>query len=452
MRESDLAQSIRSFQNLLIRKTVLHAAENSSFYGSHLKGKAQEVFHIQDLTLLPVVTKSHMRSQIYSDLLTSEKKAFVTQHTSGTTDKPFYVYRSECEVRFIQEYFKGHMEDLNRGNFSISAFQPSYHGAGISMPMTGQYRNFNLVDGDNRQNEVTKMAKFLTGDQENPIIITGIFQHIRYLTHSLIELGTPLERLPIAGIYVTGQYVSERWRTLLETTWDSKVVPRFSLTEGFGGALYCDQCGGYHFDQFCIAEALDPSCGEPIDVGIGILHLTSLFPFVQLMPFIRYQTGDIVEIFESECSEHVGRSFRFLGRMDHAQILETNEFGKLVVASAHLNDVLEKHSFVNVGNSTDKVLQTVSGSPCFRIRVEKNVQSQIIVDVELRAPTWIWNSELENFRAILHSELRASNPLLVSRLSKCDIKLDFNFLSPGSLGPLEPGSIPESSAHEYISI
>lgn len=448
MVEQSLAGSILAFRNLLIRKTVTQAVAHSEFYRS-LHGKfAHEIHTVSDLPLLPVTTKSLFRAQNIADVLTSNVTPFITQHTSGTTDKPFYVYRGENEVRFIQQFFCDHADAFEKEKISISAFQPNYHGGGIPVPAPSRYQNFNVIDGIQSENEIDKAITSLSREGSSPTVITGIFQHIRYLTTRLVEKGFDFERAPIAGIYVTGQYVSERWRKLLSSLWGVEVTPRFSLTEGFGGALYCTRCEGYHFDQFCVPEVLSIETGQQVEYGTGLLHLTSLFPFVQMMPFIRYRTGDIVEVFPSECSMQVGKSVKFLGRIDHAQIICSKSRKNLIVPASVFSDILEKYPLVNTGNSSETPLLAGCGSSCFRLRRVSTLPERLIVETELRVEPWIWSREVEHLRSNLLSDFRLAAPELAIALSEYGIELSFNFLPRGSLGPLEPGGLPETFERE----
>ncbi len=77
----------------------------------------------------------------------------------------------------------------------------------------------------------------------------------------------------------------------LEHTWGVKVINRFSLTEGFGGAVQCESCGLFHFDHFVVPEVLSLDTLAPVREGVGLLHLTSLFPFVSHWPLTSHASG-----------------------------------------------------------------------------------------------------------------------------------------------------------------
>ena len=77
----------------------------------------------------------------------------------------------------------------------------------------------------------------------------------------------------------------------------------YSLTEFNGVALECPMVSHrYHFDASIFAEVLDPITHAPVSIGEeGLLALTSLHPFQQAQPFIRYAPGDVVRLVRPTC-------------------------------------------------------------------------------------------------------------------------------------------------------
>jgi hypothetical protein len=63
-----------------------------------------------------------------------------------------------------------------------------------------------------------------------------------------------------------------------------------------------------------VTEVLHPKTLKPIQRGVGELVVTTLHPFVQAMPLIRYRTGDLVEL-GPRCATAGERGFRFRGRL-----------------------------------------------------------------------------------------------------------------------------------------
>jgi phenylacetate-coenzyme A ligase PaaK-like adenylate-forming protein len=66
------------------------------------------------------------------------------------------------------------------------------------------------------------------------------------------------------------------------------------MAEVVGSHRRCPYTGRYDFDFMAFAEFLHPETKEPVAEGEeGVLVLTSLHPFQQAQPLVRYWTGDV---------------------------------------------------------------------------------------------------------------------------------------------------------------
>jgi hypothetical protein len=117
----------------------------------------------------------------------------------------------------------------------------------------------------------------------------------------LFEAGFDFAQSSVVALLATGDFVPERLTRWYEDTWDAPMISRYGLTELFGGANPCSLCSFYHLDPLAIGEAIDPKDKDPVSEGYGELAITCLYPFVQKQPFIRYCTGDLVEIGPTDC-------------------------------------------------------------------------------------------------------------------------------------------------------
>jgi len=451
IRTSTVRHRREAFRNELIGPTLAHAATQSRFYQEHLGPAAFKVKTESDLLSIPTVTKRILRSQPLDRLLTSAETPHVVQHTSGTTDVPFRVFRGRAEVEFIRQFFDGQFDPFGANGVRLLSLQPSYHGEGIPIPVATRYSSVNVMDEASGEQDIDQLLRESSSAVSGPVVITGLFHHVRYLTAKLLQRGCDLARLRVAGLFVTGQHVSARWKRILEETWGVRVVPRFSMTEGFGGAIYCEFCRSYHFDHFVVPEILAPFSDEPVVSGIGILHLTSLYPFVQLMPFIRYRTNDIVEILSTPCSERFGLSVRLLGRWDHAAILENRRGHYRVITPSPIFELLENFPVINTGDPYGNINGTVLvgvGNPCFRLEVEQSRPFRLLIKIELRVLPWLFSEVCDQIRAVVLEGLARELPWLPSELGEDSLQVEVRFFPPGSLGAFEPGAIPEHSSDE----
>ncbi len=342
-------RSVRDgLRDALIAGTVRHANAFSPFYRD-LYAKCgcdpAGVNCVDSLRNLPVVSKRLLRESNLS-ACAYEERTYVShvQHTSGTTGRPLLLYRSVDEVDFIQQFFS-RVEALGPGPthrpILLQLHRP-HHGTSTPVPSPFFVLDAAITD----EASVEHCFHLLLRSYDMPSIANRVGGLAGgnldvYLLSLLAEerigqLGVEGTPYPL-GVSLAGSYVTARWRRELERIWGTAPVDRFSASEVFGGATFCQQCAGHHFDPHVVAEVVNVKTGKPLLSGLGMLALTSLFPFVQLQPMIRYATGDLFELEEEGC---IGPTFRFRGRVDQALFSETTP-DELLLDGATLQDVLD---------------------------------------------------------------------------------------------------------------
>jgi phenylacetate-coenzyme A ligase PaaK-like adenylate-forming protein len=115
-----------------------------------------------------------------------------------------------------------------------------------------------------------------------------------------------------------------------------------------GGAYQCES-GNYHFDICSYLEIVDFENLAPVKVGEeGTLLLTTLHPFQQATPLIRYSTGDLVIRGPDECGcGEAGASFsKVLGRSKYCIYLgrpSKSDSNRKWIGHYEVRDILEKY-------------------------------------------------------------------------------------------------------------
>jgi len=119
------------------------------------------------------------------------------------------------------------------------------------------------------------------------------------------------------------------------------------MTEMAGAHARCLLTGWYHFDLFAIAEFVHPVTERAVAAGEeGVAVLTSLYPFQQAQPLLRYWTGDVFTVREGECPcGFAGTSGFFRGRLseciDVSDVIPAG-FGPRLVGPADVLEVLHR--------------------------------------------------------------------------------------------------------------
>lgn len=132
--------------------------------------------------------------------------------------------------------------------------------------------------------------------------------------------------------------VSPFWRRLISETFGGAVLlDNYSLSELEPCATECPSCGWHHwYGPEFIWETLDLETGTQRSDGVGQLVVTTLLPSAGVMPLIRYDTGDVIEL-GPRCRAERARGFRFLGRRRRGLVHGSD----YLLAPTIVQDVLE---------------------------------------------------------------------------------------------------------------
>lgn len=164
---------------------------------------------------------------------------------------------------------------------------------------------------------------------------------LRALTGYFAATGFLPKDFQIRSLLVYGAHVSRVWRERLRSIWGVDPLTIYGLTEfGLGNAMHCSHCNGYHY-WTAWPEFFSLDGETPVNSGDAALVLTSLVPFVQLQPRIRYWTGDIVRIL-GYCDHANQLGFRFRGREVSSIVRGESTHWEVVLSEIDVLEVLEQ--------------------------------------------------------------------------------------------------------------
>ncbi|WP_227267673.1 phenylacetate--CoA ligase family protein [Roseobacter weihaiensis] len=268
----------------------------------------------------PLVTKEQLRlagsrAQVRDGLVCTEV------FTSGTTSSPFITIRGDREQEFVRRFYS----QLYTSSFSkplprVVAFNNPFHGATIDVPSPVHKHRLGVYDSGSFE-YARRIIESKTQDQgveAHCSIVLGLERIIKAFALDTLDARPGGISTKLRSVVTFGNYLSRHCRSMIEKAMGAPVFDRYGLSEVFGGAAQITTCGWYHFDPSVIPEVVAPNSLEPVREGIGQLLLTSLFPFQEAQPFVRYVTGDIVEVTHSRSSIPGEIAIRPLGRERYA--------------------------------------------------------------------------------------------------------------------------------------
>lgn len=396
---------IAEFRNRLLAKTIHHAFNTVPLYRK-LYGNISQIdkFSLDDLDRLPIIDKKIIQTS-GEDALSYTVQTRYFQYTSGTTDFPFIIHRSYEESDFINRFFAKLLEeDMSELHSLVLSLSDFIHGTPTSIPGKDFVIPICILDGSTAKFAVQLLLKQynLSGFSKNVNVISGPLAQVVLFTQYLVENGYEPKKYNIKQICIFGHYLSDHYFRFLKEHWNCVIVNRYSLTEAFGGATEIDKTS-FVFDVHIIPQVVNEH-GVGLDEGEGRLILTSLFPFVQRQPMIRYDTGDIFTL-KKDASGNAKFSFRGRSRRctDITKVLHSDKkikgnfdgnihhkpdecIKKYILCEADILDVLDGVSIIRRTSHAGEIPiknRQVFGLPFFSLDFNKESnRSQILLNVQ----------------------------------------------------------------------
>ncbi|HEX8696318.1 MAG TPA: hypothetical protein VF746_28125 [Longimicrobium sp.] len=442
--EADGAQLPRLFRERLLQQSIEHARTRVPAY-RRLLAEAGGVRRLEDLAALPITEKQALFD--YPEAYRAEDlDTALVQKTSGTTGKRLEMHRSSAEVEFIHGFFS---QVLDR---APGAQQPicvnlvlGCNGPPLPVPYPGPSLSVDLTDPAwiERAETLAAAPWLLCGTEPRPAVVAGLESQLRILTLLLAERGFDWSRSAVRSLVSCGDLLTARLRRLYETTWGVPVHDRYGMTEIFGGASPCPACSRWHFDCFVVPEAVDLRARQPIRRGVGALLLTSLVPFVQKQPLVRYWTGDLVELHPGCPVDDFGFSIK--GRLVRSVVAEEEAGAVVLLTAADVYDALDDFPEVASSEMFRHVPvrdHSALGHLKFRLESSNGAgRTHVRLLVELRHPP---EARPEHTRALLErirGAVIARHPELASRLHDGSVEFAVEASPPGTLTSFLPDEV-----------
>ena len=412
---------IKKLQSEKLVKQVKHVYDNVPYYRELMdkKGvKPEDIHGVEDLHLLPFLTKSDLRDAYPYGLLAKPLSDCVRIHsTSGTTGKRVVAFYTQNDIDLWEDCCAraivaagGTNEDVCQVAYGYGLFTggSGLHGGShkvgcLTLPMSS----------GNTDRQIQFMMDL------NATILCCTPSYAAYLGESLKEKGyKPEDNKLKAGIFGAEPW-TEEMRRGIEESLGIKAYDIYGLTEtsGPGVAFECSEQTGMHINEdHFIAEIIDPDTGEVLPEGSkGELVFTAIDK--EAFPLLRYRTRDICVLNRNKCS--CGRTFvkmsKPMGRSDDMLIIRgVNVFPsqietvllnegyspnyQIIVDRANNTDTFD----INVELNPEQFTDTVSGVTTMEKTLAASMKTMLGINptIHLVAPKSIVRSEGKAVRVI----------------------------------------------------
>ena len=325
--ETASREQIVAIQNEKIVRQVKNVYENVPYYRALMDKqgvKPDDIKSIDDIRLLPFLTKDDLREAYPYGLLGTDLKNCVRLHsTSGTTGKRVVAFYTQHDIELWEDCCAraivaagGTNEDILQIAYGFGLFTGGFgiHGGShkvgaLTIPMSS----------GNTERQIQFMTDFGTS------IICCTPSYAAYIGETLAASGYKPEDTKLRiGIFGAEPWTEEMRRSI-EKSLGIKAYDIYGLTEvsGPGVAFECSEQNGMHINEdHFYAEIIDPETHEVLPEGEkGELVFTCLDK--EGFPLLRYRTKDICVLTREKCTcgrTHI-KMCKPMGRSDDMMII-----------------------------------------------------------------------------------------------------------------------------------
>ena len=385
-------ERINEYRLKKLKKLFKYSKENVPYYTkvfSKIKLNETDFNSVEDIIKIPILTKDIVRNN-RPDLISKNLRKYRVKigKTGGTTGVPLEV-----------------IKDCNNRSFTWGSYYRWYESMGLNYydkvltfwgsntVLTQSYSNkiFTKIYSGLQNDIIVNSFKMSEADMRNitklilkekPLLIKG------YLS-AILKFGKYLRKNDInfdfvKAISTTTETLLPHNRLFIEKVFNAPVFNQYGCGEVSAISYECDHHNGLHINvEHVICEILDNN-DKPIYNERGRIIATDLDNFV--MPFLRFETGDISSIFSNPCS--CGNNQPLMDSID-GRLIDTvvlkdgNE-----VHGVFFTDILYELNILNDNFPRFQILQNDPG------KIEFRIESSNEFDVRLKS---IIKSKFLNF-------------------------------------------------------
>jgi phenylacetate-CoA ligase len=317
-------EELASLQEKRLKKIVKYCYERIPFYRKKLKDVGtdpDDIRTLDDLEKLPFLRKEDLRKAYPYGMLGVDMSEVLELHaSSGTTGHPTTCAYTKKDLEVWSEAMARIYASAgtNKGDVVQNAYGYGLFTGGLGF----HYGALKIgaavlpIASGNTERQI-KLAK-----EYGTTVLVCTPSYAAYLgEYAREKMGIdPAKELKWKAGLFGAEAWSEELRRRIQDLLELEAFDIYGLSEviGPGVSVECPEHNGLHvYEDFFIAEIVDPSTGETLDEGkTGELVLTTLTR--EATPVIRFRTGDMTFVTKEECScgRTLARMGRILGRAD----------------------------------------------------------------------------------------------------------------------------------------
>jgi phenylacetate-CoA ligase len=298
----------------LVREAIARA-RRSKHYGRTLADARIE--EPDDFGKLPLTTKQDVMAASPFDLLAvPPAHAWHYHESSGTTGKPVSTWCGLRELGAMAELITSSVPELGADDTMLLNRFPSFAPIHFLMEevLRGTRRCHIPVGSMSWDVPFGRAVEFMR-TLPVTVLATLPFEMVM-LREAGRELGIDIvkELGSLKTVILGGAVLPPAFKRWITEAWNVRVVEIYGSNETMLLGIGCPEGALHLATELFEHELLDPATLEPVPAGSpGVLTITSLAHDV--MPLVRYVTGDLIEVYPAPCTcGRTSPTIRVLGR------------------------------------------------------------------------------------------------------------------------------------------
>jgi phenylacetate-coenzyme A ligase PaaK-like adenylate-forming protein len=297
-------------------RDAISRARRSPFYARHLAG--HEVTGSADLQRLPLTLKSDLRDQSpFGMLAVPAAQAWHYHESSGTTGEPISTWCGLTELRAMAAIVHQMVPELAEETVLLNRF-PLFAPVSFVFEEALRLAGACHIAAGNVSWDVpfTRALDFMR--RLKVTALSSLPLEPILLRELALEQGVDLRRdcASLRVIFAGGAALPPALRRVIQEDWNARIVEIYGSNETMLLGVGCT-AGRLHLCADLLhVEVLDAKTRTPVRPGErGVLTVTSLVH--EVMPLVRYFTGDLVRVDPTPCPcGRAGPVAEVFGRME----------------------------------------------------------------------------------------------------------------------------------------
>ncbi len=302
-----------AYQDDRLRRIVRHAVRQVPYYRQlfHERGlHAEDIESSKGLHLLPLLTRETVRQNVAlfhaEDMRSYRPRLARTSGTSGLALE-FYLDRDSNALEFVHYWRHWGWAGYRLGQrfaelASVHFLRRPYLDGRISevQPLFGRLLlNSMTLTSANVGEYAAQLSRF------RPRYLKGLPSALYHLATLLSAAKTAVP--PLRAVFSGGENVTREMRASIEEVFQCPLLDSYGQMERTACIAQCLE-GSYHvLSDYGLLELVDPRPSE--EEGIALASAVGTTLYNRAMPLLRYEIGDLIEVFQQPVQCRCGRNF-----------------------------------------------------------------------------------------------------------------------------------------------